>query len=579
MKNIETYKIVNILASIILFVGLLVTISWVFNIDGPKSFWFGEATMKFGAALSFVCVGISLLLVTRMRKGKIVLGYIGLPILGLIIIMFLSVNTVSTIIGANIGLSMLFNDDPISTINTIAPSRPSVGTLVNFTIIVAALMLILIDFVRWRKLVIGIGTTVGIISGIALAGYAFNLPFLYFDFANISNAMAFHTVVLSLITGISFMLIGNDKNNPVITGSSQIKTRLISLFLTISIIPIIFLGIITYILIRDFEVIRPFGYSFAMISIMATIAAGFFVYVVTMQIVKPITNLRNTALAIAKGNLDVKAETSTVDEVGQLAETFNGMVDSIKKTTIETERLRQEQDMLREIDKDKEEFAAMVSHELKTPLIPISGYAELFLDGSLGNITELQREKMQVMYENSIRLTTLIQDILDARKVELKRLNLNIQVESIKEIAKRCIDIFRPIAEPKGIRLVDETQDIMIKCDPERILQVFNNVISNALKFVPAQYGTISINSRIDNDTVMISIKDNGIGIPKQKQEDLFKKFYQVDKTLTRKSGGTGLGLAISRGIIEAHGGKIWVESEENQGTTVHFTIQKGDSN
>jgi len=391
--------------------------------------------------------------------------------------------------------------------------------------------------------------------------------------------MAFHTVVLSLITGISFMLIGNDKNNPVITGSSQIKTRLISLFLTISIIPIIFLGIITYILIRDFEVIRPFGYSFAMISIMATIAAGFFVYVVTMQIVKPITNLRNTALVIAKGNLDVKAETSTVDEIGQLAETFNGMVDSIKKTTIETERLRQEQDMLREIDKDKEEFAAMISHELKTPLIPISGYAELFLDGSLGNITELQREKMQVMYENSIRLTTLIQDILDARKVELKRLNLNIQVESIKEIAKRCIDIFRPIAEPKGIRIIDETQDVMIKCDPERILQVFNNVISNALKFVPTQHGTILINSRIDNDTVMISIKDNGIGIPKQKQEDLFKKFYQVDKTLTRKSGGTGLGLAISRGIIEAHGGKIWVESEENQGTTVHFTIQKGDSN
>lgn len=574
MKNMETYKIVNILASIILFVGLLVTISWVFNIDGLKSFWFGEATMKFGTALSFVCVGISLLLVTRMRKGKIVLGYIGLPILGLIIIMFLSVNTVSTIIGANIGLSMLFDNDPISTINTISPSRPSIGTLVNFTIIVAALMFILINFVRWRKLVIGIGTTVGIISGIALAGYAFNLPFLYFDFANISNAMAFHTVILSLITGISFMLIGNDKNNPVITGSSQIKTRLISLFLTISIIPIIFLGIIMYIIIRDFEVIRPFGYSFAMISIIATITTGFFVYVVTMQIVRPITNLRNTALAIAKGNLDVKAETSTVDEIGQLAKAFNDMIESIKMTAelqLETEKLKQ-------VDKDKEEFAAMVSHELKTPLIPISGYAELFLDGSLGNITELQREKMQVMYENSIRLTTLIQDILDARKIELKRLTLDIQTTSIKEIVKRCIDVFRPIAEPKGIKLVDETQNVMIRCDPERILQVFNNIISNALKFVPAQDGTILINSRMDNDLVMISIQDNGVGIPKTKQKDLFKKFYQIDKSLTRKSGGTGLGLAISRGIIEAHEGKIWVESEENQGTTVHFTIQKGDN-
>jgi len=282
---------------------------------------------------------------------------------------------------------------------------------------------------------------------------------------------------------------------------------------------------------------------------------------------------------------EILNEKEALDLLSALLPIFNHSMEFISIQEIQfrvkhiTNELNQARMVVEKLEKTKSDFISVAAHELKTPLIPISGYAELFLDGSLGNITELQREKMQVMYENSIRLTTLIQDILDARKVELKRLNLNIQVESIKEIAKRCIDIFRPIAEPKGIRLVDETQDIMIKCDPERILQVFNNVISNALKFVPAQYGTISINSRIDNDTVMISIKDNGIGIPKQKQEDLFKKFYQVDKTLTRKSGGTGLGLAISRGIIEAHGGKIWVESEENQGTTVHFTIQKGDSN
>jgi signal transduction histidine kinase len=161
--------------------------------------------------------------------------------------------------------------------------------------------------------------------------------------------------------------------------------------------------------------------------------------------------------------------------------------------------------------------------------------------------------------------------------MELKKLRLDIHVESIKEIAKRSIDIFMPIAKQKVVKLVDDTQDIMIQCDPDRILQVFNNIISNALKFIPVKLGTISINSRIDNGTVMISISDNGIGIPKSKQDDLFKKFYQVDTSLTRKSGGTGLGLAISRGIIESHGGKIWVESEENHGTTIHFTIPQGD--
>jgi len=225
---------------------------------------------------------------------------------------------------------------------------------------------------------------------------------------------------------------------------------------------------------------------------------------------------------------------------------------------------------LKQIDHDKDEFAAMVSHELKTPLIPISGYAELFIDGSLGNLSELQREKMQIIYENSVRLTILIQDILDAQKIELKELRLDIHLESIKEIAKRSINIFMQIAKQKNVKLVDNTQDIMVQCDSDRILQVFNNIISNALKFVPVKLGTISINNRIDNDTIVISVIDNGIGIPKSKQDDLFKKFYQVDTSLTRKSGGTGLGLAISRGIIEAHRGKIWVESKENHGTTIH---------
>lgn len=278
---------------------------------------------------------------------------------------------------------------------------------------------------------------------------------------------------------------------------------------------------------------------------------------------KSILQIRDASKNIMEDKFDMIETIDSKGEISELMEleqSFYSMASTTKTVNIQ-----------------KDEFAAMISHELKTPLIPISGYAELFLDGSLGNITEIQKEKMQVMYENSIRLTTLIQDILDARKIELKRLNLDMQVESIKEIAKRCIDIFRPIAESKGIRLIDETQDIMIKCDPDRILQVLNNVVSNAMKFVPAQDGTILINSRIDKEIVMISIKDNGIGIPKSKQEDLFKKFYQVDKSLTRKSGGTGLGLAISRGIVEAHGGKIWVESEENQGTTVHFTIQKGN--
>ncbi len=283
---------------------------------------------------------------------------------------------------------------------------------------------------------------------------------------------------------------------------------------------------------------------------------------VVQKFTDPIRELRNAASNIANGNLGARYNITSNDEFGDLGRSFNAMISAIQKTNIE-----------------KEEFAAMVSHELKTPLIPISGYAELFLDGSLGEITPEQKEKLHIIYENSIRLTNLIQDILDARKIELGKLKLDLRDESVKEVVKRSIDIFGPIAQQRGITLSDNTEDVIVRCDTDRILQVLNNVISNAVKFVPTQYGTISINSRIENGLVMLSIKDNGIGIPKEKQDDLFKKFYQVDKTLTRKSGGTGLGLAISRGIVESHGGKIWVESEENHGTVVHFTLPRGGKN
>ncbi|MBI5697271.1 MAG: sensor histidine kinase [Thaumarchaeota archaeon] len=283
---------------------------------------------------------------------------------------------------------------------------------------------------------------------------------------------------------------------------------------------------------------------------------------VVQKFTDPIRDLRNAASNIANGNLGARYNIKSNDEFGDLGRSFNAMISAIQKTNIE-----------------KEEFAAMVSHELKTPLIPISGYAELFLDGSLGQITPEQKEKLHIIYENSIRLTNLIQDILDARKIELGKLKLDLRDESVKEVVKRSIDIFGPIAQQRGITLSDNTEDVIVRCDTDRILQVLNNIISNAIKFVPTQYGTISINSRIENGLVMLSIKDNGIGIPKEKQDDLFKKFYQVDKTLTRKSGGTGLGLAISRGIVESHGGKIWVESEENHGTVVHFTLPRGGKN
>ena len=225
--------------------------------------------------------------------------------------------------------------------------------------------------------------------------------------------------------------------------------------------------------------------------------------------------------------------------------------------------------------KQKDEFSTMIGHELKTPLVPILGYSELLLSGDMGKLTETQNNSVKTIFDNATRLLRLIQDILDVRKTELGKLNLDIRDVNAKEIIAQCLTAFKTTSQSKEITLVDNSQDIPLQCDFERIIQVINNLLSNAFKFTPQKYGKIEVGAKIDNDSVIFSVKDNGIGIPKDKQVNLFKKFYQVDTSIKRSALGSGLGLAICRGIIESHKGKIWLESEAEKGTIVYFSISR----
>ena len=243
------------------------------------------------------------------------------------------------------------------------------------------------------------------------------------------------------------------------------------------------------------------------------------------------------------------------------------------KTIIENEKFRTQARILEETTKAKDQFAAMMSHEIKTPIIPITGYAELLLDGTLGTLTDNQKEKIQIIYENSTRMTRLIQDMIDSYRMGLNKLKLDMKEIGCNEIINQCMDSFKPLAEKQGIQLNNKSKDVLITCDPNRIQQVLNNLISNALKYVPPQQGIITVSTKLDDNYLVFTVQDNGTGIPKDKQSNLFHPFYQADTSLTRKSGGTGLGLSISKGLVELHGGKIWIESEEGKGSAFHFTI------
>lgn len=330
-------------------------------------------------------------------------------------------------------------------------------------------------------------------------------------------------------------------------------------------------------------------------------------FLYTRKFISPIKELKTAVDSARKGEHVARAKVMSEDEVGSLAASFNYMLDVIKERTKELElkskvierinvhmnelvkkeneanerlqsltiQLRQQVEKLREVDIAKEEFSSMVTHELKTPLVPILLYCELFLDGKLGNLTQKQKEKVKVMYESARSLSELIQDVLDIHRLELGKMKFEMHETSTKELIDKCVNRFKPLAQAKNVRLISNADApiIIVQCDPERILQVINNLVSNALKFLPENDGKVVISVTKHDNTVVFCVKDNGIGIPKDKQPNLFKKFYQVDMSNTRKSGGTGLGLAICKGIIEMHNGNIWCESEEGKGTAFYFSI------
>ena len=245
-----------------------------------------------------------------------------------------------------------------------------------------------------------------------------------------------------------------------------------------------------------------------------------------------------------------------------------------QKTT--EENLANAVDDLRESDKLKEEFATMVSHELKTPLTPIKFNTEMLSEsGVLGTLNQDQLDSIKEIEINATRLENLISDILYAQKLNMNRMIFNKKKFNSRDLIERIAKNLLPLMQEKGIELdIKDSFAGNIFSDENRIQQVIENLIKNSVDFVPEEGGKISIETRNFGDYVAFSVRDNGIGIPKDKEKYLFNKFYQVDTSHTRKHGGTGLGLVICKGFVEGLGGKIWCESQEGNGITFFFTIE-----
>ncbi len=228
----------------------------------------------------------------------------------------------------------------------------------------------------------------------------------------------------------------------------------------------------------------------------------------------------------------------------------------------------------RELDRLKSEFVAVVSHEVRTPLTSIKGALELLSDERFFHLNDRQRELFRICSSNIDRLVTLISSILDFSKLEANRLTITVLPTQIHDVLEDVARHMEPAATPRQqtVRVVSQDDLPLVAADAFRVGQVLTNLVSNALKFSP-EGSDVVIESFELPDALQISVRDTGPGIATQDLPKLFHRFSQLDNHPNRRVGGTGLGLVICKGIIEQHGGHIWVESAPGKGSTFAFTL------
>jgi len=228
---------------------------------------------------------------------------------------------------------------------------------------------------------------------------------------------------------------------------------------------------------------------------------------------------------------------------------------------------------LRRLERVRRDFVANVSHEFKTPLTAIQGFAETLLGGALDDKAN-RRRFMEIIREHAQRLARLTDDLLKLSRIEAGRLELESRPVSGAALGNGCVETARLKAESKGLRLtVGLPEDLpAVRGDAVQLGEVLQNLIDNALQYTPPG-GRIDVTAYSNGHEVIFTVADTGIGIPEADLERIFERFYRVDAARSREAGGTGLGLSIARHIVDAHGGRIWVESAVGQGSRFRFSI------
>jgi signal transduction histidine kinase len=276
-------------------------------------------------------------------------------------------------------------------------------------------------------------------------------------------------------------------------------------------------------------------------------------FLAAIQVARPIRILSRAARRVARGEYDVPVVRRSRDEVGDLARSFRRMADQ-----------------LRELDGLKQEFFYSVSHEFRSPLMSISMAASLLQE--TGELSPHQQRWLEIIRQDGEKLARLTTQILDLAKIRSGSLQLQWTTVDVRWIVESAVKELQPLAEKKGLTLTltIPVPPPRVVCDEARIQQVLTNLLSNAIKFTPTG-GRIHVTARERGLDLIVTVEDTGVGIPPGERERVFERYHQAPRT----RGGTGLGLSIVRAFVEAHGGRVWVDSREGEGSRFHFTLPR----
>ncbi|MFO1444763.1 HAMP domain-containing histidine kinase [Bacillus sp. Bva_UNVM-123] len=302
------------------------------------------------------------------------------------------------------------------------------------------------------------------------------------------------------------------------------------------------------------EVTTDFSYLWLIAALLFSVVAIFLGTIIVRRLTKPLVAMKHAAGQVSKGDYSVTIENNSKDEIGQLANAFNQMSDSIRKE-----------------DERKKEFLANVSHELRTPISYVKGYSEALVSG-LVKTEEDSKKYLNLIHREAGRMERLVGDLLDLSKLDTDEYRLEKMPLPLAQLIEDSLQKYIETFQEKNLKLhCDLDPDIIIDGDEGRIEQVLQNIVDNSLRYT--EKGEINILLYKVDEGCCITITDTGRGIPEDDLQKIKQRFYRVNKGRTRNDGGSGLGLAIADQLINLHSGTISITSKVGKGTTVQIKL------